>query len=170
MNPQSPLSEAEASAGLLAAAHGSYPDEAAARLLIAHGSWLRRADFREQFVTVDQAGGGAVRIDWPRAVRETAEWVIAPADRAILTIAASLAGYPNPESAAANRWTPIPLRWELANLDRRDTALVLAAISHTTGAHDHVEHLTEDLPNGACAVTNTSPRINLGPLFDWPTE
>ena len=170
MNPHGPLSEAEASAGLLAAAHGSYPDEAAVRLLIVHGAWLRRGDFREQFVTPDQNQAGTARIDWPRAVRETAEWVVVPADRAILTIAASLAGYPNPESAAADRWTPIPLRWELTNLDRRDTALVLAAISHATGAHDHVEHLAEDLPNGQAAVTNTSPRINLGPLFDWPTE
>ena len=167
MNPQGPLSEAEASAGLLAAAHGSYPDEAAARLLIAHGSWLRRADFRDQFVTVDtvdQAGGGAVRIDWPRAVRETAEWVIAPADRAILTIAASLAGYPNPEAAADSRWTPIPLRWELANLNRHDTALVLAAISHATGSHDHVEHLADT----SGIVTPSTPRIALGPLVDWP--
>lgn len=163
MNPQGPLSEAEVTAGLLAAAHRSYPDEAAARLLIAHGSWLRRADFRDQCVAVDHEQAGAVRIDWPRAVRETTEWVIAPADRAILTIAASLAGYPSTEAAAADRWTPIPLRWELTNLDRCDTALVLAAISHATGAHDHVEHLAD----ASGVVTTSTPRIALGPLVDW---
>ncbi|HUX71741.1 MAG TPA: hypothetical protein VMV41_14580 [Cellulomonadaceae bacterium] len=97
-------------------------------------------------------------------MHETTEWVIAPADRAILTVAASLAGYPSTEAGAADRWTPIPLRWELANLDRHDTALVLAAISHATGSHDHVEHLTDT----SGAVTPSTPRIALGPLVDWP--
>lgn len=111
-----------------------------------------------------------VYVDWSRVVRQTAEWIASPADRSILAIAASLAGYPSPESPRDTQWAPVPLRWNLAILDRHDIALVLAAISHATGRHDHVEHLAADLPNGGTAFTGSSPRIDLGPLFDWPSQ
>jgi hypothetical protein len=161
---------ADVAAALRAGARGSYPDEAAIELLIRHNSWLRRPNFLEQFVIVDAEGELTAYIDWVRVVHETAEWVTSPAERSILAIAASLAGHPNPEAPRDTQWTPVPLRWNLAILDRNDVALVLAAISHATGSHDHVEHLAANLPNGGTAITHSSPRINPGPLFDWPTE
>ncbi|MDA8438638.1 MAG: hypothetical protein M0Z51_07235 [Propionibacterium sp.] len=160
----------EVNAGLRAGAHGSYQDEAAVELLIRHNTWLRRQDFLDQFVSGDLAGIGRAYVNWVRAVRQTVEWVMSPAERSVLVIAASLAGHPNPEAPQSAQWTPIPLAWTLANLDRRDIALILAAISHATGSHDHVEHLAANLPNGGTAITTTSPRITLGPLFDWPQE
>jgi hypothetical protein len=63
------------------------------------------------------------------------------------------------------------LAWLLANLERPGVDLVLAAISHAAGTHNHVLHVGEPTTGGhgdQWQVTATSPRLRPGPLHPWP--
>lgn len=73
----------------------------------------------------------------------------------LLRIAASLAGA-----------TPCLLDDDLTGLDRQNTALVLAAVSHATGSHEDGEHLPDNLG----LIGPDSPRLKHGPLYPWPDD
>ena len=56
----------------------------------------------------------------------------------------------------------------ISGLDRGNAALVLAAISHAAGTHEHREYVPTVLDDGTRLVDLTSPRLGLGPLYPWP--
>ena len=104
-----------------------YPLEAAVDLLIAHHTWLRRRDFRRAALRVSDDGPELIGVDWT-AARDLTER--APASRselAMLTIAARLAGQDH----------PCDLGDVLTGLDQTNTAIVLHAIAHSVGWHEH---------------------------------
>ena len=54
-------------------------------------------------------------------------------------------------------------------LDRNTVALVLAAVSHAAGTHEHREHLPSRVDvAGNPVIGPTSPRVDLGSLYLWP--
>ncbi|MGH3283204.1 MAG: hypothetical protein ACRDPD_00705, partial [Streptosporangiaceae bacterium] len=72
MNSAPPPDDPPLAAALRACAAGFYPAEAAAELLIAHASWLRRDDFRDGYVdtgtSITDETTAMAAIDWPAAV------------------------------------------------------------------------------------------------------
>lgn len=124
------LTEQQLAAALRANANGLYFDEAAVELLVAHGTWLRRKDFRT-FVTytppeecVGDAPHGMAHVDWEKVVR--AQWAATNSAIQMLHVAASLMTSQDP-------W---PLSELLASLDDTNTTLVLQAIAHAKGWHE----------------------------------
>ncbi len=114
------------SAALRAAAAGIHPDEAAAGLIISHGTFLRRDDFTRYVETAASISDGTPMawIDWD-AVITALDGDRLPAsggERRIARIAASL--------AAAH---PVSLRDAIPGLDQRNLELVTAAIRHAAG-------------------------------------
>jgi hypothetical protein len=91
-------------------ARGAYATEAAVELLIAHRTWLRRADFRA--ACVDDDGHTLAWIEW--------DTVIDFLNDALLLIAAELIGVD----------THVPLGHLLTGLDAHNTHIVLDAITH----------------------------------------
>ena len=120
-------------------AQGVQSLEAANELIINHGTWLARADFRRECVTAVDQGmhrGQHVpmaAISWQRAARflETA-----PASRSesnVLRLACSLAGV---DTGALGKLTE--------GLDPVNTARVLDALAHRAGWHERGMHHTVD--------------------------
>ncbi|MDA8265041.1 MAG: hypothetical protein M0T79_06805 [Actinomycetota bacterium] len=111
-------------AALRAGAAGWVRDEAAVDLLIAHGAWLTRNDFRE-CVGHDAIPPGfppeTAWIDFATAINE--EMPAPPNDYKILCLAAELAGDD----------TGVPIGALLADLDASETSLVLDAVAHALG-------------------------------------
>jgi hypothetical protein len=110
-------------AALRAGGHGFYSSEAALELVVAHGFWLRRPDFR-RFVNVTlrlDGTGVLASIDWP-AVAD-ADLRGSESELAILRLACEVAGVPTGGSLQ-----------ELVNgLDERNILLALRAILHSAG-------------------------------------
>jgi len=115
-------------------AKGYYATEAAAELLIAHGTWLHRTDFLDAcVVAIDAAGNdlGSPRHPAGTVTRAGIAWDDIPAfadtapcsgsEARILRLVAELAGTD----------TATPLGELLSSLDGRNSALVLDAIAHT---------------------------------------
>ncbi len=106
-------------------AEGSYCLAAAAELLIAQ-SWLPRADFTSQFITIHRSPGSdkpIAVIDWPAVV--TALGTSLPCsggEQRMLKITASLAD-----------GIPVDLRDTLTGLDDRNIQLLLTAIRRASG-------------------------------------
>jgi hypothetical protein len=101
--------------------------EAAVELLIGHGSWLGREDFRGVAVEVDRdVVGGAVLavVDWEAAVAalDAGRLPCSSSQAQVLRLAVSLA-----EGLA------VDLRAALSGLDERNAALVAAAVLHAAG-------------------------------------
>jgi hypothetical protein len=159
--------DAELAVGLRAGAAGSYAAEAAVELLIQHGTWLQRPDFVLECLDVDDAGD-FVGVSWALVAQHVNAVDAQPSERAVALIAAQLGGYPEPEEPPVDIASMPPLAWLLASLSRGDVDLVLAAISHAAGTHDHVEHIGEPGAAGEWPITATSPRLRLGSLHPWP--
>ena len=106
---------------LRAQAKGVYAEEASVELLIGHGSWLRRADFRA-FINVGHSLSDETvlmaGIDWARAT--TANLPASGSETRVLELAASLAGIPG----------QLPLSELLSGLDDANTLAVLRAVLH----------------------------------------
>ena len=106
---------------LRAQAKGVYAEEASVELLIGHGSWLRRADFRA-FINVGHSLSDETvlmaGIDWARAT--TANLPASGSETRVLELAASLAGIPG----------QLPLSELLSGLDDGNTLAVLRAVLH----------------------------------------
>lgn len=108
-------------AALLAQAEGSYSAEAAAGLLIAHHSWLARADFL-RFVEVTTSLSDErvlmASVDWEAAL--AADLAASSSETQMLAVAAELAGVHSGRS----------LQDLLGGLDRANTTLVIRAVLH----------------------------------------
>lgn len=88
------LSHDQLVSALRAGAEGSYLAESAVELLIAHGTWLRRADFLGRAVEVSPPPTGGDQllafVDWPAAL--ASDLPAAASERQMLEIAAEVAG------------------------------------------------------------------------------
>ena len=124
-------SPAALAAGLRAHAQGLCCAEAAAELLIAQ-SWLHRADFTSQFITLHQdTGGPAVAvIDWPAVTTALGAGLpCSGGERRMLKITASLAG-----------GIPVDLCDTVIGLDDRNIQLLVTAIRRASGTcHEQQE-------------------------------
>jgi hypothetical protein len=113
-------------AALRAHADGIYPDEAAIELLINHGCFLTRRNFRDRFIHLDTIDGTTTAdLDWSAAAgasRHGGSLPCSSSERQILQIAASLA-----------HGTPVNLRDTLTGLDHRNLHLVVTAVLHAAG-------------------------------------
>jgi len=107
-------------AALRAGAQGLYTLEAATSLIIAHGTWLSREDFRSHIYR----GPGTAAIDW-----EAVTWALnagalpsSAGERKLLQLAASLAGQ-----------APVILGDAVTGLDDRNVEMVIKAVLHASG-------------------------------------
>ncbi len=139
---------------LLRAALGDYSDEAAILLLITSGHWLPQLQ-RTGLITLDGNVDGEglwAHIVWPELAEAVRIGTItgSSSERWVLHAAASIAdGH------------PVDLGDLAAGLDRRALTLVLAAIAHAAGSHEH-HHIARD----AGGVPH--PGARLPPLVPWP--
>jgi hypothetical protein len=132
-----------------------YPLEAAVELLIRaldgrllHGPWI-----------VKTGGHPHPRYHFDGTLADVHAGVLSGGERRVLAIAASLTGEPG---------TAVTLDDVLSGLDRDTLAVVLAAVAHAAGTHDH-SRLTPD-PNGRWVDEQgrAFPSRRLGPLYAWP--
>jgi hypothetical protein len=107
-------------AELRAGAAGIYSLEAAAGLIIAHGTWLTRDDF----TCLIKHGTGIAAIDWEAAARalETGSLPCSGGERRMLTLASSLAGQ-----------APVILGDAIPGIDDRNVGLLVQAVIHASG-------------------------------------
>lgn len=123
-------------------AKGMYPLEAGVELLIRHGIAIYQgAPWIEDL-------GDRAYLDVDRLLAHSGAW--SGGEQRIVRIAASLLGGP-----------PVDLGNELPGLDREGVELVLAAIAHASGSHEHAVLVADDMgsPTG----------YTVGPsLHPWP--
>lgn len=107
-------------AALRAGAEGLYSLEAAAELIIAHGAWLGREDFR-RFI---HHGRGTAAIDWEAAISALGAGGLPSSggERRMLRLAASLACD-----------VPVSLGEAITGIDDRNVGLLISAVLHTSG-------------------------------------
>jgi hypothetical protein len=143
----------QVAAGLRAWARGIHPLEAAVELLIRFdggrllsGSWVEYDPGRERcWFNAERVGEDA--------------GFLSGGERRLLLVAASLA---DPEGA------PVPLGDAVSGLDRDALSLVLAAVAHAGGSHEHSG--IEADPAGPF-VGQDGVRLafrRLGSLYEWP--
>lgn len=137
---------------LRAWARGLYPLEAATELLI-RGCGGRFAETGQAWVHVEDHGRAWIDFD------ELAEQLAAGGpwsggERRILSLAASLGA----DGGLLNE--------NLPGLDRDNLALVLAAVSHAGGSHEHVP--TPILIDDAGNAYRNPDRERPAPLYLWP--
>ncbi|HEX6238916.1 MAG TPA: hypothetical protein VFZ68_17075 [Acidimicrobiales bacterium] len=102
-------------------AAGSYADEAAVELLIAHATWLGRRDFLTTCVDYDHDGHHpVVWVDWHAVPGFLDRAPCSASEARILRLAAELSGID----------TGTPLADLLCGLDDRNRGLVVDAIRH----------------------------------------
>jgi len=138
------LSADELAEALLRGASGMDTSEAAIRLLLAHGVWpvrLAAAEFGEPIDTV-ALGAGTMTGG-------------SGSDNRVLRIAASL----------SELGVPVDLADAVTGLDRRNLALVLAAISHATGLHEHKDYAAPHPDDSSRPVVPANT-----PSPSWGTE
>ncbi|HEY9409027.1 MAG TPA: hypothetical protein VIP77_05545 [Jiangellaceae bacterium] len=135
---------------LRAWAHGRYTTEAGVELLIRHGKaiydgapWISRHD-------------GGAHIDVDKLLYESGVW--SSSEQQIVQVAASLLGGP-----------PADLNDTIPGLSRANLALVLAAIAHAGGSHDHGPTPFLRQPDGSVKL-NPDRHTMLGSLYPWPGE
>ncbi|WP_336029211.1 hypothetical protein [Geodermatophilus sp. FMUSA9-8] len=139
---------------LLRAALGDYCDEAAILLLITSGHWLPQLQ-HAGLITVDgnvEGEGLWAHIYWPDVDGALRIGTITgrSSDQQVLRAAASIAdGH------------PVDLGDLAAGLDRHALTLVLAAIAHAAGSHEH-----HHIPRAVGGVPKLGDR--LPPLVPWP--
>ncbi|MDQ1306694.1 MAG: hypothetical protein QG671_2526 [Actinomycetota bacterium] len=115
-------------AALRACAHGLYPAEASVDLLINHGTFLLRRDFRDRFIhlgtSITDGTTAMAEIDWITAITalDIHDLPCSGGEQRILRLAASLAA-----------GIPVDLREALTGLDDRNTELTVTAVLHATG-------------------------------------
>jgi len=139
---------------LLRAAFGDYADEAAILLLINFGHWLPQLQSADLITLTPEVDGDGrwAQIAWPglEPALSTGLIVGSSGEVRVLRAAASIAD-----------GRPIDLGDLAAGLDRRALTLLLAAIAHAAGSHDH-RRLTYDGDGIA------RPGDPLPPLVAWP--
>lgn len=137
------LDGTELAAMLRAWAERSYPCEAAVELLVAHGMWLRRSDFRA--AAVDAIDEGWTRdgtapmasVDWTAAALFASKAPCSSSERSVLLAACSLGGHDAGALTVLTR-----------SLDRANLTLLLQAVAHAAGWHEHgiTAHVTGHVP------------------------
>ena len=107
-------------AALRAGAQGLYTLEAATGLIIAHGTWLARDDFREHVYH----GTGTATIDWEAVTRALNAYELpsSAGERRLLQLAASLAGQ-----------APVVLGDAVTGLDDSNIQVLVRAVLHASG-------------------------------------
>jgi hypothetical protein len=121
----------DTAAGLRAWAHGVFPLEAAVELLIRYQGG-RFTDPSWPWIDVDDSQW-SVLVAEQLTSRRTG--VLSGGERRILAVAASLAG-----------GAPVDLADTVSGVDRHAVELILAAISHASGSHQH-----SDIPSTTTA-------------------
>ncbi|TMR88908.1 hypothetical protein [Nonomuraea basaltis] len=113
--------------------------QAGVELLIDHEYWLRRADFTDAFITIDDSVASArAFIDWQEAIAALTAGRLPcnGGERRMLLIARSIAGA-----------IPVDLSDALTGLDRTNIALVAAAVLRAAGLQDQVIEPQPDIPS-----------------------
>lgn len=126
---------------LRAWAKGMYPLEAGVELLIRHGKAIYTG---APWIHDD---GERAWLDVETLLNETGAW--SGGEKRLVAIAASLIGEER-----------VNLSDEVTGLDRPSLDLVLAAIAHANGSHEHSD--VEFDADGQARV------VRLGPLYPWP--
>ncbi len=143
----------EVEVALLRAAVGDYSAEAAVLLLANDGYWPARLRAAAMITVEAEPVGGQLwaRIEWAEfdAALADGRLTASQEELAVLRVAVSLAD-----------GRPVDLADVAVTLDRRRLGLVLAALAHAAGSHDHCA------PAGHGA--DGDPR--LGPLVAWPAR
>jgi hypothetical protein len=148
--------------GLRQWAAGSYLDEAAVELLI-RSRWTRRASFVSDCTRALEGGRGSW-IDWETVgqilagERDSAVWAASGGELRVLKIADAIAHGLLAEA--------------VPGLDRLHLDLVLAAIAHAGGSHQHNGPLAPD-PNGRWMDRESGQRMAfplIGSLHPWPVD
>jgi hypothetical protein len=114
-------------AALRAHAEGLYACQAAAELLIAHDTWLRRDDFTGRFTRISASitsGTEMAEVDWAAAVTalNAGQLPCSGSEEQMLRLTASLGD-----------GIPVSLRRALPGLDERNISLVIKAVLRTSG-------------------------------------
>lgn len=140
------MTERDTQAGLRDWARGWYATEAAVELLI--------RSFGGRFATVGQPWvrhrPAGFWLDTDALAEQTG--ALSGGEQRVLAVVRTLAsGEPLAEVASV-----------LAGVDRDNLTLILAAFSHTSGAHEHTEYRS----NGPGSLE----RFRLGPIVSWPGE
>jgi hypothetical protein len=139
---------------LLRGAVGDYADEAAVLLLINFGYWLpqlQSADLITVVPGVDE-GGPWAQVAWPDLEAALSDEIVggSAGDLRVLRTAAGIAD-----------GQPVDLGDLAGGLDRRGLMLVLAAIAHAAGSHEHREIIRG--PDGVPYLGDRLP-----PAVPWP--
>jgi hypothetical protein len=140
---------------LLRAAVGDYAAEAAVLLLTGSGYWLpelQAAGLVAIALDADADGGPWAAVQWPEVDGALRRGTLSGSggQLSLLRAAAGLAD-----------GQPVDLADLTAGLDRSELTLLLAALSHAAGSHEHRDVRRED---------DGVPRVGrpLGPLVAWP--
>ena len=143
-------------------ARGVYPEEAAVELAIRSG-WTRRAAFIDDVLARRRDPGAHPWVDWEAlgqildGGRDSSILAASGGELCLLRLAHSLAAG---ELGAA-----------VAGLDRDAMALVLAAMAHANGSHEHSGPVTHG-PPGQGVEQSGGRRLSfelLPSLYPWPT-
>lgn len=121
----------ELAAALYQHAAGSLADTAAVNLVVAHGVWLRRRDFQEQFLLARYCHptcAPSVAIRWRAAIEALGQGRLpcSGSEANLLRIAASL-----------GTDLPVRLRRALGNFDNRNITAITDAITLANGTQPH---------------------------------
>ena len=140
---------------LLNAAVGDYAAEARVLLLANDGYWPARLRAAGVITVEAEPVGGQLwaRIEWAELDDARADGRLpgSPEGLAVLRVAVSLAD-----------GRPVDLAEVAVALDRRTLGLVLAAVAHAAGSHDH------SAP--APPAHGADADLRLGPLVAWPAR
>jgi hypothetical protein len=140
-------------AALRAWAKGVYPIEAGVELLV-RGFDGRFAEPGNPWIQHEDAAG-RWWVNFPLIVDRIG--VLSGGERRYLLIAASL--------GAPNHSVHVDLGDVVGGMDRELTSLVLAAISHAAGTHDH---RTGRVPVGVAGGSFQFMDVTAGALYPWP--
>jgi hypothetical protein len=132
-------------------ARGIYPTEAGVELLIRQGKAIREG--APWLIESESSGSDRPRmvgIDVEQLLEYTGAW--SGGERRLVRIAASLLGGP-----------AVDLSENVSGLDRGVIDLVLAAVAHASGSHEHSQFTRDESgrPNGS---------VQLPALYPWPEE
>lgn len=127
-------------------AKGIYPTEAAVELLI---RWGRAPLNRARWVQRDEHNEGRAYLDVDTMLEDTGAY--SSSERRVVAIIASLYSAEH----------PVALEDVVSGIDRPNMALVLAALAHANGSHQHSDfrHNADGAPVGI---------VRLDSLYPWP--
>lgn len=137
-------------------ARGIYPSEAGVELLIRQGRAIYEgAPWLTALESLGADRPPMVAIDVDQLLAECGVW--SGGEQRIVRIAASLLGGPEVDLSTA-----------VSGLDREHQVLVLAAIAHAGGSHEHAGPYEPD-PEGTVMVNGVRSRASTLPsLYPWP--